>query len=181
MATAALFVPMKIMHPGWMLLFLVLMPYVGRSVNGAQRWLSLGPVNLQPSELMKIFAALYAADYTVRKQDYMHKLTLGFLAMALGMDPRFDFSDAYWLVAGIAGIDPEDASIGSAAVPGAGMVMLVIVMAQAGIPEAGLALIFAVDRPLDMFRTMVNVTSDSTVATIIAKGLGKLETPVMKA
>ncbi len=73
------------------------------------------------------------------------------------------------------------ASIGSAAVPGAGMVMLVIVMAQAGIPEAGLALIFAVDRPLDMFRTMVNVTSDCTVATIIAKGLGKLEIPVLKA
>jgi cell division protein FtsW len=49
------------------LLVLVLIPGIGREVNGAQRWLSLGPVNLQPSELMKLFAALYAADYTVRK------------------------------------------------------------------------------------------------------------------
>ena len=61
------------------------------------------------------------------------------------------------------------ASIGSAAVPGAGMVMLVIVLAQAGIPEAGLALIFAVDRPLDMCRTTVNVTGDAAVAMMIAR------------
>ncbi|MEL0184139.1 MAG: dicarboxylate/amino acid:cation symporter, partial [Bacteroidota bacterium] len=53
------------------------------------------------------------------------------------------------------------ASIGSAAVPGAGMVMLIIVLSQAGIPEIGLALIFAVDRPLDMCRTVVNVTGDA--------------------
>ncbi|MCG9792964.1 dicarboxylate/amino acid:cation symporter [Flavobacterium algicola] len=66
------------------------------------------------------------------------------------------------------------ASIGSAAVPSAGMVMLVIVLGQAGIPEAGLALIFAIDRPLDMCRTVVNVTSDATVATIVAKSVGKL-------
>ena len=69
------------------------------------------------------------------------------------------------------------ASIGSAAVPSAGMVMLVIVLGQAGIPEAGLALIFAIDRPLDMCRTVVNVTSDSTIATIVAKSVGKLNVP----
>lgn len=69
------------------------------------------------------------------------------------------------------------ASIGSAAVPSAGMVMLVIVLGQAGIPEAGLALIFAIDRPLDMCRTVVNVTSDATVATIVAKSVGKLKEP----
>ena len=69
------------------------------------------------------------------------------------------------------------ASIGSAAVPSAGMVMLVIVLGQAGIPEAGLALIFAIDRPLDMCRTVVNVTSDCTIATIVAKSVGKLKTP----
>lgn len=66
------------------------------------------------------------------------------------------------------------ASIGSAAVPSAGMVMLVIVLGQAGIPEAGLALIFAIDRPLDMCRTVVNVTSDATVATVVAKSVEKL-------
>lgn len=72
------------------------------------------------------------------------------------------------------------ASIGSAAVPSAGMVMLVIVLGQAGIPEAGLALIFAVDRPLDMLRTVVNVTSDSTVASIVAKSEGLLHEPEVK-
>ncbi|HSK71108.1 MAG TPA: dicarboxylate/amino acid:cation symporter [Pyrinomonadaceae bacterium] len=69
------------------------------------------------------------------------------------------------------------ASIGSAAVPGAGMVMLVIVLAQAGIPEAGLALIFAVDRILDMCRTTVNVTGDAAVAMVVAKSVGKLGEP----
>ena len=72
------------------------------------------------------------------------------------------------------------ASIGSAAVPGAGMVMLVIVLAQAGIPEAGLALIFAVDRPLDMCRTVVNVTGDATVSMVVANSEGKLGNPKVK-
>jgi proton glutamate symport protein len=61
------------------------------------------------------------------------------------------------------------ASIGAAAVPSAGIIVLVIVLAQAGIPEAGLALIFAVDRPLDMFRTVVNVTGDAMVSLIVFK------------
>ena len=76
------------------------------------------------------------------------------------------------------------ASIGSAAVPGAGMVMLVIVLESVGFPAdklaIGLALIFAVDRPLDMCRTMVNVTGDATVSMIVAKLEGKLHTPKSK-
>jgi len=72
------------------------------------------------------------------------------------------------------------ASIGSAAVPSAGMVMLVIVLAQAGIPEAGLALIFAVDRPLDMCRTVANVTGDATVFMLVAKSVDKLGDPKVK-
>ena len=72
------------------------------------------------------------------------------------------------------------ASIGSAAVPGAGMVMLIIVLAQAGIPEAGLALIFAIDRPLDMLRTVANVTGDATVSMVVAKSIGKLGEPKIK-
>ncbi|MFY0715262.1 dicarboxylate/amino acid:cation symporter [Seonamhaeicola sp. NFXS20] len=76
------------------------------------------------------------------------------------------------------------ASIGSAAVPGAGMVMLVIVLESIGFPSdllpIALALIFAVDRPLDMCRTTVNVTGDATVSTIIAKSLGKLGEPHVK-
>jgi len=72
------------------------------------------------------------------------------------------------------------ASIGSAAVPGAGMVMLVIVLAQAGIPEAGLALIFAVDRPLDMCRTTVNVTGDAAVSLMVAKSVDMMGPPNVK-
>lgn len=64
------------------LLLLVLVPGVGKGVNGAKRWLSFKVFNLQPSELMKLFVVLYAADYTVRKQQFMHKLTKGFLPMA---------------------------------------------------------------------------------------------------
>jgi len=73
------------------------------------------------------------------------------------------------------------ASIGSAAVPGAGMVMLVVVLETIGLPAEklaiGLALIFAVDRPLDMCRTVVNVTGDATVAMLVGKSVGKLGTP----
>jgi cell division protein FtsW len=65
-----------------LLLVLVLIPGVGVVVNGGRRWLSLKLFNLQPSELMKVVAVLYAADYTVRKQDYMHKLLKGFAPMA---------------------------------------------------------------------------------------------------
>ena len=65
-----------------LLLVLVLIPGVGVVVNGGRRWLSLKLFNLQPSEVMKVVAVLYAADYTVRKQAYMHKLTKGFLPMA---------------------------------------------------------------------------------------------------
>lgn len=76
------------------------------------------------------------------------------------------------------------ASIGAAAVPGAGMVMLVIVLESIGFPSEklaiGLALIFAVDRPLDMCRTVVNVTGDATVASIVAKKLNKLHEPKPK-
>ncbi len=69
------------------------------------------------------------------------------------------------------------ASIGSAAVPGAGLLMLVIVLESIGVPAAGIALIFAIDRPLDMCRTVVNVTGDATVATLVARSIGKLHAP----
>tara|TARA_Y100000991_G_scaffold152892_1_gene116072 strand:- start:1691 stop:2995 length:1305 start_codon:yes stop_codon:yes gene_type:complete len=65
------------------------------------------------------------------------------------------------------------ASIGAAAVPSAGIIVLVIVLAQAGLPEAGIALIFAVDRPLDMCRTVVNISGDATVSMIVEKIVGK--------
>ena len=66
---------------GLVLLVIVLIPGVGKSVYGARRWLSLYVFNLQPSELMKLFVVLYAADYTVRKQDHMQSVRKGFLPM----------------------------------------------------------------------------------------------------
>lgn len=96
-----------------------------------------------------------------------------FIAQAFGMDLSFGTQLGIIATATLA-------SIGSAAVPGAGMVMLVGVLGYAGIPEAGLALIFAVDRPLDMCRTTVNVTGDAAVSMIVAKSIGKLGAPKIK-
>ena len=93
-----------------------------------------------------------------------------FIAQAFGMELSFVAQLGIIATATLA-------SIGSAAVPGAGMVMLVIVLGQAGIPEAGLALIFAVDRPLDMLRTSVNVTGDAAVSMLVAKSQNKLGDP----
>src|SRR6267142_2461725 len=66
---------------GVVLLVLLLVPGLGREVNGARRWLSLGVASLQPSEFMKLFVVLYAADYTVRKLALMHSLKRGLLPM----------------------------------------------------------------------------------------------------
>jgi len=65
------------------LMILVLIPGVGKGVNGARRWIGFGGYSLQPSEILKLMMIFYAADFTVRKQQYMHKLTKGFLPMAI--------------------------------------------------------------------------------------------------
>jgi len=69
----------------FVLLVIVLIPGVGTGALGARRWIPLGVLNLQPSELMKIACVLYAASFTVRKQDYMHSLKRGFLPIGLVM------------------------------------------------------------------------------------------------
>jgi Na+/H+-dicarboxylate symporter len=91
-----------------------------------------------------------------------------FIAQAFGYD--LDLSSQLTIV-----LTATLASIGAAAVPGAGMVMLVIVLSSVGIDPEGIALIFAVDRILDMLRTVVNVTGDATVATIVASSEGQLK------
>ena len=100
-----------------------------------------------------------------------------FIFQALGLDLTFGDQITIVLTALLA-------SIGSAAVPGAGMVMLVIVLESVGLPPEllpiGLALIFAVDRPLDMCRTVINVTGDATVSMVVAKSVGKLGEPKVK-
>ncbi|RYF48856.1 MAG: cell division protein FtsW, partial [Comamonadaceae bacterium] len=67
------------------LLVAVLIPGIGREVNGAHRWIQIGPINMQPSELMKLAALLYAADYTVRKQEHMQSFVRGFMPMAVAL------------------------------------------------------------------------------------------------
>ena len=100
-----------------------------------------------------------------------------FICQALAFE--LSFSDQLTIV-----LTATLASIGSAAVPGAGMVMLVIVLEAIGLPAdklaVGLAMIFAVDRPLDMCRTTINVTGDAAVSMIVAKSIGKLGTPHVK-
>ncbi|MEM9918620.1 MAG: dicarboxylate/amino acid:cation symporter, partial [Bacteroidota bacterium] len=100
-----------------------------------------------------------------------------FITQALDFD--LDFNDQLTIV-----LTATLASIGSAAVPGAGMVMLVIVLESIGLPAdklaIGLALIFAVDRPLDMCRTVINVTGDATVSMVVAKSVGKLGKPEVR-
>ncbi|MEW6590118.1 MAG: putative lipid II flippase FtsW [Pseudomonadota bacterium] len=90
---AAFQVPMRVWQQaapylflaGLLLLVVVLIPGIGREVNGSRRWIPLGFANLQPSELMKLLAVLYAADYTTRKAAFMHDFRKGFLPMAAVM------------------------------------------------------------------------------------------------
>jgi Na+/H+-dicarboxylate symporter len=90
-----------------------------------------------------------------------------FIAQVFGMDLTISQQVSIVLLATIA-------SIGSPGVPGGSIVMLIIVLTSVGIPVEGLALILGVDRPIDMLRTVVNITGDSTVASMVAKSEGDL-------
>lgn len=92
-ALAAAMVPMKrwqewaipLFAVGLILLVIVLIPGIGREVNGARRWIPLGGINLQPSEVMKVLMLLYAADYTVRKQAHLSGFVRGLMPMILSV------------------------------------------------------------------------------------------------
>ena len=90
-----------------------------------------------------------------------------FIAQAFGIP--LDWGDQLTIV-----LTATLASIGSAGVPGAGMVMLVVVLESVGLDPAGIALIMAVDRILDMARTVVNVSGDAMVAVLVARRSGDL-------
>ncbi len=64
-----------------LMLIAVLIPGLGKAVNGSKRWLPLGIMNFQPSELMKFVAVIFAAHYTVRRQEYLHSFVKGFLPL----------------------------------------------------------------------------------------------------
>ncbi len=93
-----------------------------------------------------------------------------FIAQTLGMDLGIGAQLTIILTAVLA-------SIGTAAVPGAGIIMLVIILEAVGVPTPGIALILGVDRILDMMRTVINVTGDASVAVIVANSEGQLNIP----
>lgn len=93
-----------------------------------------------------------------------------FIAQSLGMDLGLGAQLVIVMTAVMA-------SIGTPAVPGAGIIMLVIILESVGVPSAGIALILGVDRILDMLRTVTNITGDATVATVVAHAEGQLGFP----
>lgn len=122
--------------------------------------------NLNVSEEVSSFVLPLGATINMDGTSLYQSVAAVFIAHAMGLELSLTSQLAIVLTAVLA-------SIGSAGVPGAGMVMLVIVLEAAGIPAAGLALIVAPDRPLDMLRTVVNVTGDATVAATVASTEGE--------
>lgn len=93
-----------------------------------------------------------------------------FISQAMGIDLGFTEQVTIILTAVLA-------SIGTASVPGAGIIMLVVILESIGVPSSGIALILGVDRILDMLRTVTNVTGDAVVATVVAASEGQLKVP----
>lgn len=123
--------------------------------------------NLGVSEEISSFVLPLGATINMDGTSIHQGVSAVFIAQAFGIDLSLSQQLTILLTAVLA-------SIGAAAVPGAGIIMLIIVLEAVGLDPAGLALILAVDRPLDMLRTSVNITGDSTVATIVASSEGEL-------
>ncbi len=122
--------------------------------------------NLRVSEQVTSFVLPLGATINMDGTSLYQSVAAVFIAQAMGL--HLTLGNQIMIV-----ITATLASIGSAGVPGAGMVMLVIVLEAIGIPAAGLALIIAPDRILDMCRTIVNITGDATVAMTIASTEGE--------
>jgi len=148
---------------------------------------------LLPAQLVAFSTSSSAATLPVTKKQVENELhvhlEISNFVLPIGVTINMDGTSCYQAVAAIFiaevfGIDLTLgqmliilltallASIGSPGVPGGSIVMLIIVLTSVGLPPEGIALILGVDRPLDMLRTVVNVTGDSTVASIVAKGEG---------
>lgn len=124
--------------------------------------------NLGISEEVSSFVLPLGATINMDGTSIHQGVSAVFIAQAFGLDLTLGQQLTILMTAVLS-------SIGAAAVPGAGIIMLIIVLEAVGIDPTGLALILAVDRPLDMMRTVVNVTGDSTVASVIASGEGELQ------
>jgi Na+/H+-dicarboxylate symporter len=181
------------------LLILVFYPLLARLITGI-KWLDffkgIGPAQLVAFSTSSSAATLPVTMERVSEHMGVDEEVTSFV-LPIGATVNMDGTSLYQGIAAVFiaqtfGIDltimdqlaivmtATLASIGAAAVPSAGMIMLVIVLGTVGIPEAGLALIFAIDRPLDMVRTITNVTGDATVALIVGKSLNKIGPPHVK-
>lgn len=123
--------------------------------------------NLGVSEEVSSFVLPLGATINMDGTSIHQAVSAVFIAQAFGHD--LTMLDQLTIV-----LTATLASIGAAAVPSAGLIMLVIVLGAIGVEPEGLALIIALDRPLDMCRTVVNVTGDATVATLVASSEGEL-------
>jgi proton glutamate symport protein len=124
--------------------------------------------NLGVSEEVSSFVLPLGATINMDGTALYQAVAAVFIAQALGLELTLTAQLQIILTAVLA-------SIGTAAVPGAGIIMLVIILETVGVPTAGIALILGVDRILDMCRTAVNVTGDAAVATSVASSEGQLD------
>lgn len=119
------------------------------------------------SEEISSFVLPLGATINMNGTSLYQSVAAVFIAQALGME--LSFSQQLMIV-----LTSTLAAIGSAGVPGAGLIMLIVVLESIGVPAAGIALIMAPDRILDMFRTVINVTGDVVVTTVVASTEGEL-------
>jgi len=126
--------------------------------------------NLGVDEEVSSFVLPIGATVNMDGTSLYQAVAAVFIAQALGMDLTIVQQLTIVLTATLA-------SIGSAGVPGAGIVMLVIVLQAIDVPIEGIALILGVDRILDMIRTVVNITGDAAVSVTVAASEGKLSDP----
>ncbi len=126
--------------------------------------------NIGVSEEVSSFVLPLGATINMDGTGLYQAIAAVFIAQTVGMDLSLTAQLTIVFTALLA-------SIGTAAVPGAGIIMLVIILEAVGVPNAGIALILGVDRILDMCRTVTNVTGDVTVATIVAASEGQLNVP----
>ena len=126
--------------------------------------------NLGVDEEVSSFVLPVGATINMDGTSVYQAIAAVFIAQALGMD--LTIAQQLMIV-----VTAAAASVGAAGVPGAGIVMLVVVLETIQVPTAGIALILGVDRILDMCRTVVNVTGDAAVAYVVASTEGLLNTP----
>ena len=119
------------------------------------------------SENISSFVLPLGATVNMNGTSLYQSVAAVFIAQALGMELTFGQQVMIVLTSTLA-------AVGSAGVPGAGLIMLIVVLESIGVPAAGIALIMAPDRILDMFRTVVNITGDVVVAAVVASKEGEV-------